>query len=112
MPRDYKLYLQDMLGSCGKIQEYTLGQGFESFKSDSRTFDAALRNLAVIGEAAKNVPQEVRSLNPQFDWKQVTGLRVILAHAYFGIDPEIIWDIVQNELAALKIGIEKMISSH
>ncbi|MGH9452401.1 MAG: HepT-like ribonuclease domain-containing protein [Terriglobia bacterium] len=111
MPPDYKLYLQDILDACGKIQEYTLGRGFESFKSDSKTFDAVLRNLEVIGEAAKNVSQEVRSLNPQIDWKKIAGLRIILAHAYFGVDAEIIWDVVQNELPALKMGIENMISS-
>lgn len=111
MPRDYKLYLHDILDSCKKIGQYTESYNLESFKSDAKTLDAVLRNLEVIGEAAKNVPQEVRSINPQIDWKKVTGLRIILAHAYFGVDAEIIWDIIQNELPDLRGGVEKILAS-
>jgi len=110
-PRDYKLYLHDILDSCKKIGQYTEGCNLESFKSDPKTLDAVARNLEIIGEADKNVLQEVRNLNPQIDWKKVTGLRIILAHAYFGVDAEIIWDIIQNELPNLRSGIEKMLAS-
>lgn len=110
MPREYKLYLQDILEACGKIEEYTVDQGLESFKADSKTFDAVLRNLEIIGEAAKSVPEEVRSRNAQIDWKKIAGLRVILAHAYFGVDAEIIWDIIRNEMPSLRAEIEKLIS--
>jgi len=94
MPRDYKLYLQDILEACGKIQAYTSGHGLESFKADSKIFDAVLRNLEVIGEAAKNVPEEVQNRETQIGWKRIKGLRTILAHAYFGVDAEIVWDII------------------
>ena len=111
MPRDHKLYLQDILDACGKIRAYTIGLDFESFNSDSKTLDAVLRNLEILSEAAKNLPQEVRNLNPHIDWKRIAGLRIILAHTYFGVDAGIIWDIIQNELPRLRSGIEKVLSS-
>ncbi|HLI30159.1 MAG TPA: HepT-like ribonuclease domain-containing protein [Terriglobia bacterium] len=81
------------------------------FKADSKTFDAVLRNLEVIGEAAKNVPEEVQNRETQIDWKRIKGLRTILAHAYFGVDAEIVWDIINNELPTLRAGIEKLLSA-
>lgn len=97
MPRNFRLYLQDILDACRKIREYTVGQDFGSFKSDSKTIDAVLRNLEIIGEAVKNVPEEVRNRSPQIARKNIAGLRTILAHAYFAVDATIVWDIIQNE---------------
>ena len=111
MPRDYKLYLSDILEATGKIGVYTSGQEFESFKSDSKTFDAVLRNLEIIGEAAKYVPEEVRNQNPRIEWKKIAGLRAVLAHAYFGVDHAIIWDIIKNHLPALKIETEALLAN-
>jgi uncharacterized protein with HEPN domain len=111
MPRDYRLYLQDILDACCKIREYTVSHDFESFKSDSKTFDAVLRNLEIIGEAAKSLPEEIRGLSPQIAWNRIAGLRNILAHAYFAVNAEIIWDIIQNELPKLESGTEKALSS-
>lgn len=78
MPRDYKVYLEDILEAVRKIRKYTSGLSFRAFAEDSRTFDAVIRNLEIIGEAAKGVPEHVRSENPQVEWKKVMGLRNIL----------------------------------
>jgi len=101
MPRDYKVGLEDILEATRKIRSYTLGFTLHTFKQDSKTFDAVVRNLEIIGEAAKSLPDSVRSKYPEIDWKRIGGLRDILIHEYFGVDAEIIWDIVENKLSAI-----------
>ena len=110
MPRDYRLYLQDILDASQKIEDYTADYGLESFKADSKTLDAVIRNLEIIGEAAKRIPEDVRRRLTEIDWKRIAGLRDILAHAYFGVDPEIIWDIIKSEMPALRAGLERFIA--
>lgn len=101
MPRDYKVGLEDILEATRKIRSYILGFTLHTFKQDSKTFDAVVRNLEIIGEAAKSLPDSVRSKYPEIDWKRIGGLRDILIHEYFGVDAEIIWDIVENKLSAI-----------
>ena len=80
---------------------YTQGMTFEDFLADDRTFDAVMRNLQIIGEAAKNVPTETRLRYPEVEWRKIAGLRDVLAHAYFSLENEILWDVVQNKVPAL-----------
>jgi uncharacterized protein with HEPN domain len=101
MSRDLRLYLTDILISGEKVLRYTEGMNFENFVADDRTFDAVIRNLQIIGEAVKNIPDDVRELNPEMEWRKIAGLRDILAHAYFQIEDEIIWDVVQNKVPSL-----------
>lgn len=109
MPRDYRLYLDDILESVDRITEYVANMDFSMFVSDQKTIDAVVRNLEIIGEAAKNLPDHITSTIPEIDWRKITGLRNILAHEYFGINKEIIWDIVQNKISVLKSACEEMI---
>ena len=102
MPRDYKVYLQDILEAIQKIRKYTSGLALQSFREDTKTIDAVVRNLEIIGEGAKNVPDFIRSQHQEVEWKKISGLRNILIHEYFGINVEILWDIVQNKLNDLE----------
>jgi uncharacterized protein with HEPN domain len=111
MPRDYKVYLDDILQAIAKVREYTTGFSLAKLAGDTKTFDAVVRNLEVIGEAAKAVPEAIRLEHPEVDWKRISGLRDILIHQYFGVNAQIIWDIIQNKLPPLEQQIRSMMKS-
>ncbi len=93
MSRDERLYLDDILRACEKIQRFVAELDRATFLSDEKTYDAVIRNLQVIGEAAKRVGQETRAKIPTIDWRKIAGFRDIVVHEYFGIDNSILWDI-------------------
>lgn len=102
MPRDYRLFLDDILAAISKIQEYTADLDYSAFIKDSKTQDAVVRNLEIIGEAAGRLPETVRLEAPEIEWRKIVGLRNILAHEYFGVSVPVVWDIVQNKIDPLK----------
>ena len=110
MPRDYKAYLRDILEAIRKIEKYTESINFEEFRNSELIQDGVVRNLEIIGEAVKNIPEDIKRNNPDVEWRKIAGLRDILVHAYFGIDVEVVWDIVKNKVPELKEKIEKILS--
>ncbi len=103
--RDYKLYLEDILRSIQRIEKYIRGLTYRQFQKDQMLLDAVIRNLEIIGEAAGNLPQDIKKRSPAIEWKKLSGLRNILIHEYFGVDREILWDIISNKIPELKKAI-------
>ena len=101
MPRDPKVLLDDMLDAIGRIESYTGGFKPESL-NDPRTLDAVIRNLEVLGEAAKAVPQDTRDRLAGVEWKKIAAFRDVLIHQYFGVDTSIVADVVASKLPGIK----------
>jgi len=111
MPREYKVYLRDILEAIGRIERYTGNMNFEDFSNNELIQDGVIRNLEIIGEAVKNLPDDIKKYYPEVEWRKIAGLRDILIHAYFGVDLEIIWDIVRNKVPELKEMVRKILSN-
>lgn len=98
MPRDYRLYLQDIIESCEKAILFTDGLTYDEFTLDPKTIDAVARNLEIIGEAVKNIPRDILDSRSDIDWKEIARFRDVIAHHYFRVKFTIVWDIVRNRL--------------
>jgi len=107
--RNWTLFLQDMLESIGKIVQYTSGMRFQDFVQDQRTRDAVVRNLEVLGEAARQIPTAIQERYPDIPWAQIISLRNRLIHAYFLVDYGVVWEIVQNELPPLQQRLQEIV---
>ena len=101
MSRDWRLFWDDFIASCEKVLRYTAGMDRFAFESDDKTVDAVIRNLEIIGEAAKKLPPVARGQCPNVEWRKVVGFRDFVAHAYFGLDMGIVWNVVQVKVPEL-----------
>lgn len=101
MPRDYRQQLDDILESISYIKEYLVDMDFAAFANDRKTQDAVVRNLEVIGEAARALPENIKEKSNFIEWHKIIALRNILIHEYFGVNLELVWDVVQNKLDKL-----------
>lgn len=100
--RNIKLYLQDIWESILAIEEYTQNLTEAEFYSQRQVQDAVVRRLEVIGEAVKNLEEGFRNTYPQLPWQKIAGMRNIIAHEYFGIKLERVWDVAKKDLPYLK----------
>ena len=108
MRRDL-LFLKDIINSMNKIFNYTEKMTKEEFKNDDLTIDAVLRNIEIIGEAANNLSEEIYDKNENIPWGRMIGLRNIVIHEYFGVDLNIIWQIITVNLPETKPKIEEIL---
>jgi uncharacterized protein with HEPN domain len=108
--RSYWDYVMDIAQSIEDAQGFVRGYAFDDFKKDKRTVYAVVRAIEVIGEAAKNIPDSIRSRYPNIPWKDMAGMRDKLIHAYFGVDLEVLWKTVQQDLPLLKRMISEILA--
>jgi len=109
--RHWKLRVEDIITSAERIQDYIKSMTYEEFASDQKTVDAVIRNLEIIGEASKFIPEELMEKFNYINWEGIIGLRNIIAHFYFGIDLQIIWRITQDQLPDFVKQIQKLLST-
>jgi uncharacterized protein with HEPN domain len=109
--RDPALYAEDMLVACNRVQEYTRGFSRERFLSDTLVSDAVVRNLEVIGEAARHVPDELRARFADIPWRSIVAFRNIAIHAYGSVSLERVWAIVTEDIPALAPRLRQMLET-
>ena len=102
MSREYRQQLRDIAAAAGKIRAYVRGMSYEDFLEDSKTQDAVIRNLEIIGEAARGVPASIRDRTRGIAWQELIGFRNILIHEYFGVNLAIVWDAIAGDIDDLE----------
>ena len=109
--RPWRLYIQDMIEFSEKVQAYTDGFDQDSFIADEIIYDATLRNIELIGEAATHVPDEVREENTHIPWRMIVGTRNRVVHGYLGMDDDVIWSIIQDDIPDLLPKLRRLLDS-
>ena len=100
--RNWQMRIDDILEAIDKIERYTNGFDFTAWQNDEKTIDAVIRNLEIIGEASSHLPIEIQEQYEDVPWGMMKGIRNIIAHEYFGVDLEILWKTIKEDLPALK----------
>ena len=109
MSRDSLLFLEDIEKSCERVVRYTAGRSKDQVFEDDIRADAVLLNLHIIGEAVKKLPNDLRERYPDVAWREIAGLRDFIAHTYFALDTDILWDAVERDVPALLDAVRKII---
>jgi uncharacterized protein with HEPN domain len=102
LKRDNRLYVDDILDAIQKIELYTKSLNFSDFSKDNKTVDAVIRNFEIIGEATKRVSEAIKSKYPSVPWRMMAGTRDKLIHEYFGVNLDVLWKAVKEDIPALK----------
>lgn len=109
MSRDPQLYLEDIRVACERIAEHRADRDRQAVLGDPNTRDTILWNLLILGEAAKQIPNEITGRHPAVEWRRIAGFRDVLAHGYFGLDDDILWDVISSKvpqvLRAIRIAL-------
>lgn len=108
-PRSLRLYLTDIIDSISQIERYVKGISEIDFLENLEKQDAIIRRIEIIGEAVKHVPSEIRQKYPDIPWRKIAGLRDVAIHHYFGVSPELIWQIATIDTLVFKHKIEKVL---
>jgi uncharacterized protein with HEPN domain len=108
MKRDINLFIQDILENIKDIESFSKGLTIKEFEKNKLKQNAIIRSLEVIGEAVKNIPDEFREKYKNIPWKDIAGFRDILSHAYFGVNMDRVWNIIEKDLPSFRNEIEKI----
>ena len=106
--REWRFYVDDMILFAEKVQRYTQNFDQVAFINSEPYYDATLRNLELIGEAATNIPQDIKTNHPEIPWRQIIATRNRIIHGYLGIDNDIIWSIITEEIPSLIAALKKL----
>lgn len=106
--REWRFYVDDMIGFDEKVLGYTENLDQASFVASSLSYDATVRNLELIGEAATHIPESVRAANPQIPWRLIVATRNRLIHTYLGIDNDTLWSIIRDDVPGLLAGLQSL----
>ena len=109
--RDWRFRVRDILGAAEAIIEYTDGMTYEQFLSDRKTVDAVVRNLMMMGESVRWLPQQVQDQHRSVPWRGLRGVRNVVVHEYFGVDPRILWETCRRDLPQLVPKLEAVLTS-
>lgn len=112
MKRDYSLYLKDILNSIALIEDFIGNMQFNEFAEDKKTSSAAIYQIEIIGEAAKHIPRDKQTKYRKIPWKDMAGMRDRIIHFYFGVDYEIVWKVIKEDLPNLKTQIVKILKEY
>ncbi len=106
--REWRFYLDDMIGFAKNVVAYCEGLDLEAFEQTGLNYDATVRNLELIGEAANHIPLQIREVNKSIPWRQIIATRNRLIHGYLGIDNDTLWSIIQDDIPPLIIELQKI----
>ncbi|MBW2039077.1 MAG: DUF86 domain-containing protein [Deltaproteobacteria bacterium] len=109
--RDPKLYLKDILEAMSAIERFVEGVEFEDFKVNDEKSSAVIRKFEIIGEATKNVPEDVKQMYPDIPWREMAGFRDKLIHFYFGIKYDLVWHTIKNRIPQVEPLIQKVLKN-
>ena len=110
--RDYRVYLSDILDAIRRIEQYTANITLEEFRLDDKTQDAVIRNLEIIGEAVKRIPDEVRTSHPHIAWRPAAAMRDFLIHEYPSVDADAVWHTAVSDLPGFKKEVEHILEKN
>jgi uncharacterized protein with HEPN domain len=108
MIRNITLYIGDIIENIDDAQSFIGGMKYESFIGDKKTVNAVVRSIEVIGEASKHIPSDIRAKRPDVPWKDMAGMRDKCIHDYVGIDFEVVWTAVKDELPVIRPKIQSL----
>ena len=107
--KDYRDYLDDILNAIDETEDFTRRMTFKKFCDDRKTINAVIRSLEVLGEATKNIPAAIRAKYPEIPWRKMAGMRDKLIHEYFGVDEDILWKTVTEDLPPLQAELQNLL---